>query len=282
MSVNVGDPGTPPMLFYSDAEQLTNHLIEMNGMDAVLGMAEIAAWCEAPARAIGRHDVRTPAKSLDEMFASATNETEREAIRTAMFGSVMDVIDRYLPDAERIAVLRGMLAFLSINSTYRGPYTPGSALCLAFAMATAGTRMISKMRGGIGTLCDHVRDLSLAAGGEVRLHCKVEEILTDGARVTGVRLTTGERSPRPSSSRTSIRPSRSPACSIPRSCPTTCVPVSTASTTRPRTSRSTSRSTVCRSSPATTRSSTRASCGRRSAVQAARTDAARLRGLPAW
>lgn len=192
MSVNVGDPGTPPMLFYSDAEQLANHIIEVNGLDAVLGMAEVAAWCEAPARAIGRHDVRTEPLSLDEMFASATDETEREAIRTAMFGSVMDVVDRCLPDAERFAVLRGMLAFLSINSTYRGPYTPGSALCLAFAMATSGTRMISKVRGGLGTLCEHVRDLYVAAGGEVRLHCKVEEILTDGTRVSGVRLTTGE------------------------------------------------------------------------------------------
>ena len=28
-----------------------------------------------------------------------------------------------------------MLAFLAINSTYRGPYTPGSATCLAFALA---------------------------------------------------------------------------------------------------------------------------------------------------
>jgi phytoene dehydrogenase-like protein len=57
MSVNVGEPGTPPMLFYADPERLMHHLIETNGMDAVTGMAEVAAWCEAPARAIGRADV---------------------------------------------------------------------------------------------------------------------------------------------------------------------------------------------------------------------------------
>ena len=50
MSVNVGEPGTPPMLFYSDPEKLMAHLIETNGMDAVMGMAEVAAWCDAPAR----------------------------------------------------------------------------------------------------------------------------------------------------------------------------------------------------------------------------------------
>ena len=190
--MNVGEPGTPPMLFYSDPEQLMNHLIETNGMDAVMGMAEVAAWCDAPARAIGRKDVRLPPKTLDEMFACATNEPEREAIRTAMFGSVMDVVDRFLPDKERHAMLRGMLAFLSVNSTYRGPYTPGSAMCLAFALTAPGTQMIRKVKGGIGALCAHVQRLLEAHGGEVRLHAKVEEILTEGGRVTGVRLVDGE------------------------------------------------------------------------------------------
>ena len=122
-SVNLGRPTDPPMLFWSDPDKLMNHLMGTMGMDAVLGLAEIAAWCEAPARALGRHEVRTEPKTLDAMFACATNERERDAIRTAMFGSVMDVIDRYLPEKERSAVLRGMLAFLSVNSTYRGPFT---------------------------------------------------------------------------------------------------------------------------------------------------------------
>jgi phytoene dehydrogenase-like protein len=127
MSVNVG-PDQAPMIFYSDPMRLLDHIGETNGLDAVAGMAEIAAWCEAPARAIGRFDVRKPPKSLDEMFACATNEDEREAIKVALFGSVMDVVDRYLPDKERHGMLRGMLAFLAVNSTYRGPYTPGSAM----------------------------------------------------------------------------------------------------------------------------------------------------------
>jgi phytoene dehydrogenase-like protein len=193
MSVNVGAEGTAPMVFYSDAEKLMNHIAEANGMDAVLGMAEIAGWCEAPARAIGRRDVRTPPRTLDEMFACATNETEREAIRTALFGSVMDVVDRHLPDKERHAVLRGMLAFLSVNSTYRGPYSPGSAMCLAFALTAPGTKMIGKVKGGVGALCEHVQRQLVDRGGEVRLHARVEEITTDGGRVTGVRLADGER-----------------------------------------------------------------------------------------
>jgi phytoene dehydrogenase-like protein len=191
MSVNIGEPGTPPMLFYADPERLVEHLLETNGLEAVTGMAEVAAWCDAPARAIGRSDVRQPPKTLDEMYACAQNEEERQAIKTAMFGSVMDVVDRYLPDRERHAMLRGMLAFLSVNSTYRGPYSPGSAMCLAFAMTAPGTQMIRKVRGGIGALCTHLQQRLEHDGGEVRLHAKVDGIVTEGRAVTGVRLVDG-------------------------------------------------------------------------------------------
>ena len=191
-SASVGDGDGPLILLYSDPERLLEHLGETLGIEAVLGMAEVAAWAEAPARAIGRFDVRQPPKSLDEMWGSASNETEREAIRLAMFGSVMDVVDRYLPDPVKHAPVRSMLAFLAVNSTYRGPYTPGSALCLAFALASPGTATMSKVRGGLGTIADHLLALFERHGGELRRHVKVTRIVTDGGAVRGVELGEGE------------------------------------------------------------------------------------------
>ena len=70
-SASVGDGDGSLILLYSDPEKLLEHLGETLGIEAVLGMAEVAAWAEAPARAIGRFDVRRPPKSLDEMWASA-------------------------------------------------------------------------------------------------------------------------------------------------------------------------------------------------------------------
>ena len=67
-SASISEDGQPPILLYSDPERLLEHLGETIGIEAVLGMAEVAAWAEAPARAIGRFDVRTPPKSLDEMW----------------------------------------------------------------------------------------------------------------------------------------------------------------------------------------------------------------------
>ena len=191
-SAAIGPSGEPPLLLHSDPDKLFEHLNERMGLEAVLGMAEIAAWADAPARAIGRFDVRTPPKSLDEMFACAISEKERQAIRTAMFGSVMDVIDRHLPDPVRHAQVRSMLAFLSVNSTFRGPYSEGSALCLAFALASPTGATMSKVQGGIGTLSAHLARQFEQDGGELRRHVKVAGIVTEAGRVVGVRLGDGQ------------------------------------------------------------------------------------------
>ena len=181
------------MIFYRDPMQLMTHLAEKHGADAIMGMAGLIGWSQGPAKALGRFDVRTPPKTLDEMFACAANETERKAIHDVFFGTAMDVIDRYLPDKQQHAVLRSMLAFLAINSTYRGPYTPGSATCLAFTLAVPDdtTAMMTKLEGGIGALCDHCTSFSSSNGGEVRFRAKVERILVKDDRVTGVRLRDG-------------------------------------------------------------------------------------------
>jgi phytoene dehydrogenase-like protein len=191
-SASVGASGEPPIFLYSDPERLLGHLGQVLGLDAVMGMAEIAAWADAPARAIGRFEVRKPPKTLDEMWACATNESERQAIRTAMFGSVMDVVDRFLPDRVKHAQIRSMLSFLAVNSTYLGPYTPGSALCLAFALASPGDATMSKVRGGIGAMSEHIRLLFEQNGGELRRHVKVSKIVASGGRVEGVALSDGE------------------------------------------------------------------------------------------
>ena len=193
MSVNIGENGEEPMVFYRDPMQLMTHLGEKHGLEAVTGMAELIGWSHGPAKALGRFDVRQPPKTIDEMYACAANAAERRAIHEMLFGSAMDVIDRYLPDKDKHAVMRGMLAFLAVNSTYRGPYTPGSAACLAFALAVPdeNTPMMSKLQGGIGALTEHLHELFTSHGGEIKFRTKVEQILVENGAVQGVRLRDG-------------------------------------------------------------------------------------------
>ena len=155
-SASIGASGEPPILLYCDPERLLDHLSDTLGLEAVWAWPR---WRHGPRRRPGPSGGWTcasPPKSLDEMWACATNETERQAIRTAMFGSVMDVVDRFLPD--RTSTPRSAACWPSWPSTRPtgAPTRPGSALCLAFALASPGDATMSKVRGGIGTMSDHL------------------------------------------------------------------------------------------------------------------------------
>ena len=110
MSVSLRGVGDEPLVYYTDPMKLLTHLDDVHGAEAVNGMAGLMAWSQAPARALGRFDAGQPPKTLDEMYACATNEFERSTITDMLFGSVSDVLDRYLPDKEKHGALRGMLA----------------------------------------------------------------------------------------------------------------------------------------------------------------------------
>lgn len=193
MSVQLRGVGDDPLVYYTDPMKLLTHLNDVHGAEAVNGMAGLMAWCQAPTRALGRFDAAQPPRTLDEMFACATNEFERQAISDILFGSVTDVLDRYLPDREKHGALRGMLAFLAVNTTYRGPATPGSAAALAFGLAVPdeNATLIKKFRGGMGAVTEHLLQMFISAGGELRLRTRVDEILVEDGRVTGVRLEGG-------------------------------------------------------------------------------------------
>ncbi|WP_396922763.1 phytoene desaturase family protein [Mycolicibacterium sp.] len=194
MSVSLRGVGDAPVVYYADPMKMLTHLADVHGADAVTGMAGLMAWSQAPTRALGRFDAGRPPRTLDEMYACATTESERSAISDVLFGSVSDVLDRHLPDREKHGALRGMLAFLAVNTTYRGPETPGSAAALAYGLAVPdeNAMLMKKLAGGIGALTEHLAGLLIDNGGELRLRSVVERILVDAGHVTGVRLAGGE------------------------------------------------------------------------------------------
>jgi phytoene dehydrogenase-like protein len=199
MSVSIiDDPdidAVEPLIYYTDLEAAANHLMDVHGMEALLGMAEMAGWSAAPTRALGRFEEGTLPKTLDEMYACAGTAAERASITEMLFGSASDVLDRYLPDKQKHAALRGMLAFLAVNSISRGPESPGSAAGLAFGMAVPdeNTVLTKKLKGGIGVLTQHLERQYVEAGGELRLDSTVAEITVEDGCATGVLLEVGER-----------------------------------------------------------------------------------------
>ena len=73
MSVSMRGIGDQPVVYYTDPMRLLTHLGEVHGVEAVNGMAGLMAWSMAPTRALGRFDAGAPPKTLDEMYACASN-----------------------------------------------------------------------------------------------------------------------------------------------------------------------------------------------------------------
>jgi phytoene dehydrogenase-like protein len=194
MSVALRGVGDDPLVQYTDPMKMFSHLNEVHGADAVTGMAGLLAWSQAPTRALGRFEAGTLPKTLDQMYACATNEFERSAIDDMLFGSVTDVLDRYFPDREKHAAIRGSMTVLAVNTIYRGPATPGSAAALAFGLGIPDGDFVQmkKLRGGIGALTAHLCRRLESDGGEVRLRTKVTEIVVADGKVVGVRTEAGE------------------------------------------------------------------------------------------
>jgi len=194
MSTNIGDPGEPALHMYADPLRMVQHLVDDHGADAAKGFAELAAFVQGPAQALDRFNPCAPPRSLGQIFDAAKSVEEHNALRLCFFGSVMDIVDRFFPDPSKHKTIRTMLAFLAVNSTYRGPYTPGSATCLVFALAAPENGWVMhKLKGGIGALARGMADKFEERGGKTRVHQTVTRILIEDGRAVGVELQGGER-----------------------------------------------------------------------------------------
>ena len=214
MSVSLRGVGDEPLVYYTDPMKLLTHLNEVHGAEAVNGMAGLMAWCQAPTRALGRFDAGQPPKTLDEMYACATNEFERSTITDLLFGSVTDVLDRYLPDKEKHGALRGHAV-----APGRQHHLPrardaghrrraGLRVRRARRERAAGQEVARRHRGAD---LAPVQTCSPPHGGELRLRSKVEEIL----------VADGRRQRRPPRGRLDARPRRSSSPRSPRTSPST-------------------------------------------------------------
>ena len=84
------------------------------------------------------------------------------------------------------------MAFAAVQATYKGPYTPGSGLCLIYTMAQEGSEgLMQRVKGGIGRLSECLAEQIEALGGEVRLKQRVSHILVEDNRAVGVALKNG-------------------------------------------------------------------------------------------
>ena len=194
MAVNLCGADRRPLVFYKNPIRLAYNILRTFGFSAMVGMVKLLAFCKYPAQVIDRFTARKAPRNLEDLITSAPTAKQREQLELAFKGSAMDIIDQFFPDKEKHKELRGNMAFAAVQATYKGPYTPGSGLCLIYTLAQDGSEgLMQRVKGGMGKLSESLARQIEALGGEIRMKQRVQHILVENNRAVGVELKNGEQ-----------------------------------------------------------------------------------------
>jgi len=194
MAVNLVGADGRPFVIFKNPLRLSFNLLRTFGPGGMLGFIRLLKFCQYPARVLDRFTARKAPRKLDDLIAEAETPRQREHLELAFKGSAMDILDKFFPDPVKHRELRASMAFAAVQATYKGPYTPGSGLCLIYTMAQEGSEgLMQRVKGGIGRLSECLAGQIEALGSEVRLKQNVVRILVQDNRATGVQLKNGER-----------------------------------------------------------------------------------------
>ena len=187
-----GAPGQMPLIFYSDAAKMEEHLRKDHGPDALESMNALIDYCNIFRAATARAAFRAP-RSVGDLIDSVPSLEAKDAMRRFFFGSCMDLVREFFPDPEKHQAIQGSLAGMAADGSGMGPYTPGSALSLVYHLAPHGlAHMFRLTKGGMGMLSEAMKRSLEEKGGEVRLRTPVKKILVENGRAVGVQLVNGE------------------------------------------------------------------------------------------
>ncbi|MCA9503476.1 MAG: NAD(P)/FAD-dependent oxidoreductase [Myxococcales bacterium] len=193
MAINLPGPGGKALLFHANPLRQLAHVLLDHGPSAMLGFVRMIRFCQYPAEVMDRFTAGRLPRSFEELLAEAPSDAAREQLELVFRGAAMDVVDRFFPDEVKHRTLRALLAFASVQSTYKGPYSPGSAFCLVYTMALNGSGgLMRRVKGGMGSLCEALARSIEAKGGEIRLKQPVSRIVVEAGRAVGVELRGGE------------------------------------------------------------------------------------------
>jgi phytoene dehydrogenase-like protein len=193
MAVNLVGADGRPFVIYKNPLKLSFNLLRTFGLSGMLGFIRLLKFCQYPARVLDRFTARKAPRKLEDLIAEAATPAQREHLELAFKGSAMDILDKFFPDPVKHRELRASMAFAAVQATYKGPYSPGSGLCLIYTMAQEGSEgLMQRVKGGLGRLSDCLTEQIEALGGEVRLKQNVSRILVEDNRAVGVALKNGD------------------------------------------------------------------------------------------
>jgi phytoene dehydrogenase-like protein len=194
MATNLNTTASAPAVFYASPVRMAGYVLRHFGARAMVGFVRLMAFCRYPASLMDRFTPRSVPRALEDLLASAPTVRKRRQLELAFTGSAMDLVDRFLPDRDKHRTLRALVAFAAVQSTYKGPFTPGSALCLVYTFAqNEGGGLMRRVKGGMGMLSEALRRSIEEKGSEVRTETAVRRIVVEDGCAIGVELRDGTR-----------------------------------------------------------------------------------------
>jgi phytoene dehydrogenase-like protein len=187
-----GAPEDPPFIGYTDPTELTEHVMKDHGPDAVVGLAGLWSFLQKFKELLDKELFKGPTP-LDTLIAEAPEAETRKILVKTIYGSAMDVIRQFFPDARRHRTIQGSLCASAIDGTHKGPFTPGTGLSLAYHYTMGTAYDFRTFKGGIGELSVALAKSVEDRGGKVQYGAGVKRVLIDNCKAVGVELEKGER-----------------------------------------------------------------------------------------
>ncbi len=186
-----GEPGDVPFVAYNDPGEMANHLMNDHGPETFARVTAMFEFMQKFNEIAGPGWMRAP-EPIEKVIAGAPDEQTRELLALCFHGSCMDILRRFFPDPDMDRCIQGSICAMTIDGTHMGPYSPGSALSMAYHYTVGGIANRFRMvKGGIGNLSKALVRALEAHGGEVIYRAPVRRIVIEGGRAVGVELRDG-------------------------------------------------------------------------------------------
>lgn len=189
---NFGAPEDPCFIGYNDTEELTEHLLNDHGPEAVENLAGLFGYMQKFKDLVDEEMLRAP-RSLDTLIANAPDAESRQILINTVYGSGMDIIRRFFPEPNKHNCILGSLCASTIDGVRMGPFTPGSALSLAYHYTMGDAYDFRTPKGGIGALSDALARSVEDRGGTIQYRTSVKRFLIENGKIIGVELKNGEK-----------------------------------------------------------------------------------------
>lgn len=187
-----GAPEDPLFIGYTDMEEMANHILNDHGPEAFEAFANLANYF-AVFKKMFDEQIQGPSATLEEIIAAAPDEETRKILGKLCYGSAMEVMREFFTDPDQCKLITASLAASAIDGTHYGPYSPGSALSLAYHFCAGDDYDFKIPKGGIGSLSSCMVKTFEKYNGELRYKAIVKEFTVEDGEVTGIELKNGEK-----------------------------------------------------------------------------------------